>query len=300
MKRILSTLLVIGFLLHLFSCDNSEKRTGKPVSEEELNKVFETYPENKTKRFELFNKIASEYGNAETYSKIAVLHYNKGDLETASYFFKKAAQIYLSDSLMIKYAEQLANLSVIYEILGLYPEAVENYHKALEIFKQDRDVVNTSKIYNNLGVLYQHLNQPDKALAVYKKSLSLIKDDSLLLASRYNNIATVYEESLNNYDSAIYYYTKAYVVYKSKNNSNLPVVENNLANVYLLKSNIAKANLFVKRAISDAKRLDLKSHMSKILRNQARIFIAENKIDSAEKTLIESINLARKFKDKNT
>jgi tetratricopeptide (TPR) repeat protein len=181
---------------------------------------------------------------ADVNIKIAYLHYSQANYLLTEHYFTNAANIYLKDSLMEKYAEQLTNMGVIKEVSGLYSQATSLYFKALRVFDSLHIELKSAMIYNNLGIIYQQLKENEKALSYYKKSLEITeklgRDE--ISAKRYNNIASVYEELEFSVDSSLYYYQKAYDIWKRDSvNRFLPIVENNLGNIYLAKKDFVKA-----------------------------------------------------------
>jgi len=283
------------------SCKQTVQETDIDGRQVKIDKFSENFPESKIESFKQSEKIVRLYNDAETYSKIAYIYYNNNSYDLASYYFKKSAEKYLIKGDKTKYAEQLANIGVLYEIMGLYTDATEEYLTSLKIFNDNNDKHNSSKIYNNLGIVYQHFNNFEKALKYYRKSISLTnKTDSILLASKYNNIGTLFEESLNNYDSALFYYNKAYKIYKQKKKENLPIIENNIANIYLLKNDLKNAEIFLIKAYKHNINLGSKKYLAKIYRNQAKLYISKNEMDKAKEKILASIETADSLSDEET
>lgn len=233
---------------------------------------------------------------AEVDIKIAHLHFSKANYVLAEHYFNKAAQEYLKDSLHEKYAEQLTNIGVVNEMSGSYTEATKRYLEALEIFDGLKLDLKSSMIYNNLGIVYQQLKENDKALEYYKKSLfiteKLNRDD--ISAKRYNNIASVYQELEYHLDSSLLYYQKAHEIWaQDSENRFLPIVENNIGYIYLLKKEFTIADSLFKKALRFCVDNDQKNILSQIYRNQAKLFVAQKKYKVAIQKANEAINLAQ-------
>ncbi|RLD81019.1 MAG: hypothetical protein DRJ10_06685 [Bacteroidetes bacterium] len=238
---------------------------------------------------------------AEINVKIAHIHFSKANYFLTEYYFEQAAQYYIKNHLPDKYAEQLTNIGVIKEMSGSYTEATEKYFKALEIFDSLNLELKSSMVYNNLGIVYQQLKENEKALEYYNKSLLISKKLNRpdISAKRYNNIAAVYEESGKNIDSSLYYYHKAHKIWlKDSSNRFLPIVENNIGYIYLLKNELTIADSLFKKALSFCLKTGQKNIISQILRNRAKLLIVQKKYTRAILTAEKAISLAQNSSNK--
>ncbi|MEN8120358.1 MAG: tetratricopeptide repeat protein [Bacteroidota bacterium] len=238
---------------------------------------------------------------AEINIKIAYIHFSKANYFLTEHYFEQAAQQYLKDSLLEKFAEQLTNIGVVKEMSGSYTGATKKYFEALEIFDNLNLELKSSMIYNNLGIVYQQLKENEKALKYYNKSLliseKLNRPD--ISAKRYNNIAAVYEESGKDLDSSLYYYHKAYKIWlKDSNSGFLPIVENNIGYIYLLKNELIIADSLFKKALNISLKTGQKNNISQILRNQAQLLIVQKKYTRAIFKAEEAISLAKHSSNK--
>ena len=244
--------LFILFIV-LFSCNKKNKDNSDNLLFKDsvrissfLNNLDSNYLDNNNNLIHISDSFLStvEINSAQTTSKIALLHLSKSNYFLAEYYFNKSANLFLKDSLTIKYSEQIANAGVVKELSGLYTDAIQNYLIALNVFDSLNLELKRSKILNNIGIVYQQINENEKALEYYFSSLGIAKklNNDDLCAIRYNNIATVFEEQEVNIDSALYFYKKAFDIWKNNTDkSKLSVIVNNMGYVYLLKNNLTKA-----------------------------------------------------------
>ena len=95
--------------------------------------------------------------------------------------------------------------------LGNYTESLENYHTALDMAEENGYNGYTGSAASNLGNIYMEKVQHDKALLYYGKAISAFTkiDNKAQLAVPLLNAGIVWQEGLENEDSARYYYQKA-------------------------------------------------------------------------------------------
>ncbi|MBN1252102.1 MAG: tetratricopeptide repeat protein [Bacteroidales bacterium] len=299
-------------LLLLLSCQKSDKQiVGADLITEKdsvlihnlLDSLSMNYKDNNDSLLDFSDFIVSNFPryNAEINIKIAYIHFSKANYFLSEHYFKQAAQKYLIDSLFEKYAEQITNIGVVKEMSGSYINATKSYFEALEIFDSLKLELKSSMIYNNLGIVYQQLKENEKALEYYKKSLKITEKlkKSDISAKRYNNIASVYEDLEYKLDSSLFYYQKAHEIWiKDTNNSNLPIVENNLGYIYLLKNELKISDSLFNKALKFCIKNNQKNNISQILRNQAKLLMAQKKYNQTIKKANEAVNLAHNNSNK--
>ena len=277
---------------------SDNERINDILNKQVLDSILNLYPGSDSS-ITVINGIIDSYPEYEApLSSTAAFHYfYKSDMIGSNYFFKKAAAAYLAAGDSIKYAEQTANLGVINEFSGLYPEAIESYLDALEIFNSHNKKIQASKIYNNIGIVYHQLDKPAVAMEYYKKSLAITErtGNDKLSAGRYNNIASVYEESYHNLDSAVYYYNLAYNIYRRQDDPvNLTVTANNLADVYMEKNDFRRAQKFLDSALVLAGGLNDPKILGSVYRNQAKLLYFRKQYEPAKQKALLALQTAQK------
>ncbi len=300
-------LLFFVVVLSIFSCDkknnlnnslNQFSKSDSLLFEKKIDSLRKNYTTNNDSLISYSENIISLFNSnkAVLNEKIAYFHFNQSNYFLAEYFFTEASNIYLSDSLLENYADQLGNIGVTEELLGNYKNSIEYYLKALNIFDSLNLELKNSKIYNNIGIVYQQLNEPNTALNYFRKSLIITEklDKHEISANRYNNIATIFEEHLNNLDSAIFYYNKSLKIYKTdSSNINLPTILNNIGYVYLKKGNLTQADSLFNSALNLCVSQNRKSNTASILRNKANLEILYKNYDNAIKITKEAITISQ-------
>jgi tetratricopeptide (TPR) repeat protein len=112
-------------------------------------------------------------GYAEIYNKLGLIASQKGNLQEAADFFRKAL------SLNPRYTEASLNLSVTLNDLGLYEEAGETFSKAAQRVRANTKAVDPyiiGKLANEHGRLadqYAEVGLYDEAIEEYRKAVAL-------------------------------------------------------------------------------------------------------------------------------
>ncbi|MDA3781068.1 MAG: tetratricopeptide repeat protein, partial [Bacteroidales bacterium] len=182
---------------------------------------------------------------------LAVLFYKRSDFNTAKVYFIKSEESYRKANLPLQANQMLANRAVINDLTGDYKEAITIYIKVVDYFKQQNDSTSWASALGNIGAVYEEMGMADKAIHYDKLSLAINLDmgDTLRAATKYNNIGVAFSELKNIPDSAVYYYTKAYKIYKSKGHAlYLALVASNLGMQHIMASNLELAEKYLNEA----------------------------------------------------
>lgn len=128
--------------------------------------------------------------------------------------------IIYSDSLLVEATEQKNSEHQIYalDILGeaYYNQddsikAVDYYEKSLSISFKTGNKRFIGNAYNSLGIAYSKFSVK-KPLAYYNKALTIKTElkDSAGISAELNNLGTIYDEKLGEYEKALNYYIQSY------------------------------------------------------------------------------------------
>lgn len=105
-----------------------------------------------------------------SYNKIGVIHYFRGQFDTAIYFFEHSIPYYESPELE---ANSLNNLAIMYNYNSNPDKALENYISSLELYKELKDTAKQVIILNNIGSLHFELEHLDQSKLYLDQSLEL-------------------------------------------------------------------------------------------------------------------------------
>lgn len=300
--------LPIVLIILLFSCNNSHQNSiiqhstltaqDSILLQTLIDSLNTNYIDDNDKLIILSDQIVTRFPNHTEMAciEIAHIHFYKENYVLAEYYFAVAANIYLKNTMMVEYAEQLSNIGVVREVSGSYPAAIEKYLEALEIFESLDMKFRMSRIFNNIGIVYQQLGESDKSLEYYQKSLSISQDaenDTYNSASCLNNIATHFEEFVHDYDSALYYYEKALLLYEDQGLVRQQLVVNsNIGNVYLLKNELDIADSIFNYVLNKSIEQGFEKAIAPILSYQAELYYRQGKYNAAEKKSVQASDLA--------
>ena len=254
-------ILILTISLAVYSCENkqefidSQNNTTDIVTESIAN--FQSISSIDSLEYvaqlaeENLMPILSDSAIATYYYQVGMLYYRLSSFEHALRYFTMAEIAFSKADLMLKATQMLANQAVLQELKGNYKEAIRIYISTAEVFKEYGDSVSWASALGNIGVVYEEMGMADKAIYYDKLGLAikLARHDTLGAATNYNNIGVAFSELLNIPDSAIYYYTKAFEIYKKKGHSfHCAKARNNLGMLYILLNQFDLANYHLQKA----------------------------------------------------
>lgn len=148
------------------------------------------------------------------YNNLGLVLVDKGKYKEALEYFQNALLIadYFDDN--TKRANAYNNIGMIYDRMSSPDKALEFFNKSFSL--DSSDAFSKGTYYNNSGLCYFALGDTNKALESYKLSLkySASIEDYSGMGNTYSNMALIlfnrnlFEEALQNYDSAIAAYQK--------------------------------------------------------------------------------------------
>ncbi|MDA3878972.1 MAG: tetratricopeptide repeat protein, partial [Prolixibacteraceae bacterium] len=174
---------------------------------------------------------------AEFRKEVGYIFYQRANFNIAKDYFIKSEESYRKANMPLQANQMLANRAVINDVTGNYKEAITIYLKVVDYFKEQDDSISWASALGNIGAVYEEMGMADKAIYYDKLSLdiNLVMHDTLRAATKYNNIGVAFSELKNIPDSAVYYYTKAYKIYKNKGHALYSaLVGNNLAMQHIM------------------------------------------------------------------
>lgn len=153
--------------------------------------------------------------------------------------------------------------------------AVEEYLKAIQLMPEENEFM--AIIYDNLAECYKDDNLYDVAMKAYRKSYEIVQKNSKQAYYALRGIANLFLLE-NQLDSSLYYTQQAYdCISATQDSSQISILYNDFATIYLEKEEYIRANEYVSKAISllDSVELDKTYHL------KAQIMFGLNQLDSA-------------------
>jgi CHAT domain-containing protein/lipopolysaccharide biosynthesis regulator YciM len=235
------------------------------------------------------------------YNKLGNLYISQSDFDSAYICHKTALDLSLKKNNPVNYlsASSYQNVGIAAQLKGDYQLAAECYTKSLQLKEQlfNKDDPGLAKIYWNLGKFYTDLSKYNTALEYYDKSEQLLSSsyqrDNFQFAHVYWNKGNVYTHK-GDYTKATSYLSRALSILESTYGSdNLEVskVLLDLGFAYNKQNETELAIEYYNRAATNKNN----ANIIKIYRNLGNIYMALNKLDSAEKYYAASIESARRI-----
>jgi CHAT domain-containing protein/tetratricopeptide (TPR) repeat protein len=240
------------------------------------------------------------------YNKLGNLYISQSDFDSAYICHKTALDLSLKKNNPVNYlsASSYQNVGIAAQLKGDYQLAAECYTKSLELKEQlfNKDDPGLAKIYSNLGKFYSDLSYYEKALEYYDKAEQLLQlkydKDNLQFAYLFWNKGNVYTH-FGDYIKATSYLSKAHIVLESnlgQSNQDVLNILLDLGFAYDKKGDSTRAIEHYNRAASNKDN----ANIIKIYRNLGNIYMALNKLDSAEKYYAASIESAKRILSGNS
>ncbi len=233
---------------------------------------------------------------AETFTQIGQLMAKQGDFDRALGYVQRAIganRRLCNDKGTCK---ALRNLGVIYLELGEFEEAEVNYTQAIALARKIGDDILYADLVNNLGAIMNMKGKWKKALKYYDESLQIYEDNNQVRKSAYtkNNLGITYNEMGNN-DQAFDYFTDAYAIANSIKDKSLSlIVDINLADLYLKKSDLTNAKVHCQKAdqyLSESELIN--GHLVEVKRMAGKIAYHEEEYEIALQFFDESLAISR-------
>lgn len=167
--------------------------------------------------YSLFNAARTEFEKHGMLKEVGRSYWYIGKVWHELYQFDRAVPYYLKAFEKLKAAEDFETQVKVLNGLGYMEILQGNDSKGLEWFKKCLDIVHKNdlhemafRLYNNIAIIYRRNQDYDLALEYFKKALAYDEKE----IAKYHFIITMGNigetfESLNNRDSARYYYQTA-------------------------------------------------------------------------------------------
>lgn len=208
-------------------------------------------------------EIAEEHNHydelASSLSALGAIANTRGKNVEALQYSLDAREAYMKANMLMEAGQVLNQIGIIYDQKGLYSKALESYLQALDIAVETGDIDGEILISNNLGVIYDNMNNSEKSQEYYSGALE--------------------KAGIHNLEDSE------------------ATLLNNLSYIYLKKGDTTQALSLLKKS--------LKIDLSEIYpcfdsypnEGVGSIYIAQNRLDSAEHYLTNSLQRATECED---
>ncbi len=250
----------------------------------------------------LANKLKDRQQMGDIHHQIGYSYYKQGEFDSALLEYNNAISVYQFIKNKQEVARVYNDIGLIYKTLGRYEQAVENFMKGLALFDEIDDEEGSAMISNNLGQV--HFYQEDYTNAIKYFNKYLITNEKAnyarAVAGASNNIAAAYME-LKNYDKALGYYNKSLKIYDSLDVAiGVAILSDNIGMLYAGKNNYSESLVHHFKALEIFRLLDSQSRLAHTLNNIGFSYYMLNDYASSNKFLLEAIDLAKKYHQRET
>ena len=245
------------------------------------------------KQAEKWNKgMTDNLFNSLLYSELGTVYFdlNISDSSLLYYSLALANAKQLGDKARI--ASGCNNISIAFYKTGDYEKAIEWQIEAIKIKEQLGDTLSLATSLNNVGSFFIKLKKFGDANRYLSRSFKMMKSENKIAGFSALNLGVCFKMT-GQYDSAIYYDTKALGIYKKLGlESNIGKVYSNLGGVYEAQGNLPKAIEFMLKALEVSKKLKNDYETALRNRNVANVYLLMNKPKQAKPFIFEAQNLA--------
>jgi len=229
-------------------------------------------------------------------------------VDLRNHYTKQALFANPSDTTLLDFVEKTLEISrkmgygrgimLAYERMALIHQysfsnpykAQELYHKALSLMEEDKNLKPYGwSIYGGIGTLYYEQEEYGKALDFFKQ---VLKHDKGLELTATANIANIHG-SLNQLDSAIYYYNRALDLEQVRNNPTYKAnLYSNLSLIYGQDGQVDSALVSAEKSIALIEAYGIEFVRPTAYANASMAYMGNNDYEMAEKYAKQSLELS--------
>ena len=211
-------------------------------------------------------------------------------------------ELYFAEALEIaKAINNQAEIANIYSGFGILEERRGNFEDAIKLHKQAIDFYNKTNFSSNIAITYNNIANIERkrgnfitSIRYFKEALEIAEkiNRNLLQAILLNNIANNYFE-LNDYEKAIDFYEQSLAINQKKDLITYYASVTNIAQIKLEKGDYIDAEKLLKDAITFYQNEEIDGELINCYNNIGSLYIATEKLDSAQLYLEKAIELAK-------
>lgn len=163
------------------------------------------------KAYSQFTALGDTKNAFESLWNIAFYEMDLGSIDTAFLMFENALELARQNDDTSACAYVNANLGLICYKRNDFEAATDYYRMSIRLFRMVKDEVWALREESYLATLLLEKGQPDEARRMYWRLIPKFEEieDNYRLFLALKNLGTIYESSIIDYDSALYYYRKA-------------------------------------------------------------------------------------------
>lgn len=254
-----------------------------------------------------YKKASEEIENknikAEGLVKNGEIHFRKGLLEEALFYFEKGLEFSKENSLKLEAARALNDIGLIYYEYDKLDLAYQSFISSLKIRKEINDVEGITTTNNNIANVYDNKNQHEKAIKLHEENIRIAIEngDRVSLCLFYSNISNVLRKQ-KKYEDA---FEKLNIAYKLSNEigdkESIASSLNSFGLLYNDQGKISESFKYYKESLNVREEIGDNKGMAACYCNIG-VYYLEEKLDylMAMQFFFKSVNISNKIGIKKT
>jgi tetratricopeptide (TPR) repeat protein len=235
---------------------------------------------------------------AQSYYLQGAAQYRLADFDNALKACEESLRLYSQVEDLVGQARAYNNLAIVHSDLGDWEKSSEAYHKSLIMNQKIGNIQEQGFVANNLGNIHQYQGDWDRAVELYKESNAIWKKIGAPLpdAVTLSNLAQVhiYRENL---EEALESLSQSQAIFESIGSEDfLPELERRWAEYRLRVGEYERALDHINRSVELASEQEARLELGMSLRVLGEIELALEELDSAEATLMRSLQILEDLK----
>jgi tetratricopeptide (TPR) repeat protein/DNA-binding CsgD family transcriptional regulator len=248
---------------------------------------------------ELSRELNYKQGMAGAHGELGYAYSVKGEFQQAVSHLDHGIALSRAMGDSIGLVSQLNDLGSVYKTQSEYDQALRYYFKALGICERIGLQRGISATLGNIGLSYFEMEEHKKALKYYKQALEINRrlENRSSMAINYNNIGLLhgdmgrYEEALTNHFKALDIRRELEYTLEVANSLN------NIGRLYMQQGQSSKALDYLQQALDKNNNRDVEL-TSIIHENLTKVYLADEKYDTAVKHAQKSLDLSKEIDSK--
>lgn len=244
---------------------------------------------------ELSKTIGYAQGEAQAYSRIGLLEYNRGNYQTA----KKAHLHALDKSKAGEYlrgqAVSLNNLGTLENVHGNYEQALNYFNEGLKVSQVLGNKKDIPTFLNNIGLIYLNQGNYSKSLDFYLKASKINEElsDANGLSSNYINMGVVYQEQGDLNTAFDFFHRALKISQRLDDQYDISVGLTNIGDIYKERGNYDSALYYYRKSLHINQKIQSKDGLGYDYYGIGEVYLMTQNYDSARYYLEKSLELRR-------
>lgn len=187
------------------------------------------------------------------------------------------------------------SLAIVYDEMGLYPEALEYYIKAYDIIDKKDDKEAKLILANNLGTIYHELGKNDQSKEYFAQGLEMARaasfrqDEAMIL----NNMSIVHIEEGDTVSAAKMVRQAHAIQLKVDSNCDLAYSYEGLGEIMSWQKKYDSAQYYYDQAMKWANTCEMTGCQTSIFRNMGLLALKQRKLQKGVSLLQKSLQLGQ-------